>query len=137
LCVLVGALAGSASAFFLVALDVVKDLRMANFWLIAMLPLAGGLIGWVYYRYGTEVSRGNVLIVEEFHRPQKTIPFRMAPMVLFGTLATHLVGGSAGREGTAVQMGASMADQLTGIFKLSERERQILLICGVSAGFAS
>ena len=61
----------------------------------------------------------------------------MAPLVLFGTIATHLFGGSAGREGTAVQIGGAVADQFTKIFKLNNQDRKILLIAGISAGFAS
>jgi H+/Cl- antiporter ClcA len=61
----------------------------------------------------------------------------MAPMVLFGTLITHLFGGSAGREGTAVQMGAAISDQFSHLFKLKTQDRQILIIIGISAGFAS
>ncbi len=61
----------------------------------------------------------------------------MAPLVLFGTLVTHFFGGSAGREGTAVQMGGAIADQFSRLFKLSPHDRRIILIIGISAGFAS
>eukprot|EP00744_Colponema_vietnamica_P032209 GILI01052004.1.p1 GENE.GILI01052004.1~~GILI01052004.1.p1 ORF type:complete len:268 (-),score=-25.94 GILI01052004.1:2-805(-) len=61
----------------------------------------------------------------------------MAPLVLFGTLVTHLFGGSAGREGTAVQMGGAIADQFTPLFKLKPSDRKIMIIMGISAGFAS
>ena len=76
-------------------------------------------------------------MLEEYENPQKTIPLKMAPLVLFGTLITHLFGGSAGREGTAVQMGGAIADQFTGIFKLDNSERKTIIILGISAGFAS
>lgn len=58
-------------------------------------------------------------------------------MVYIGTILTHLFGGSAGREGTAVQMSTAIADQFTGIFKLSQQERKVILISAISAGFAS
>jgi H+/Cl- antiporter ClcA len=61
----------------------------------------------------------------------------MAPFVLFGTLITHLFGGSAGREGTAVQMGGAIADQFKVIFNLENQERRTLIVMGISAGFAS
>ncbi|MEP6932062.1 MAG: chloride channel protein, partial [Flavobacterium sp.] len=67
----------------------------------------------------------------------KIIPLKMVPLVLSGTLLTHLFGGSAGREGTAVQMGGAIADQFTKLFKLDNSERKILIILGISAGFAS
>ncbi|MCS6967312.1 MAG: voltage-gated chloride channel family protein [Cytophagales bacterium] len=134
---LIGVLAGSASAFFLIALQWVSDFRENHLWVIALLPLGGFVIGWLYYRYGQDVARGNNQIIDEFHQPRRIIPFKMAPLVLFGTLVTHLFGGSAGREGTAVQMGAAIADQFTRIFSLKPRHRRILLVMGISAGFSS
>ncbi|XFE72764.1 chloride channel protein [Algoriphagus halophilus] len=66
----------------------------------------GFLIGWTYYKYAESSVRGNNLLLEELYQTHQPIPLRMTPLVLFGTIATHLFGGSAGREGTAVQMGA-------------------------------
>jgi H+/Cl- antiporter ClcA len=137
LCTLVGILAGSASAIFLISLDWVTHYREANLWIIALLPLGGLVIGLSYHYLGKDVVKGNNQLLEEFHSPKKIIPLKMAPLVLFGTLVTHLFGGSAGREGTAVQMGGAIADQFTKIFKLRKRDRKILIITGVSAGFAS
>jgi H+/Cl- antiporter ClcA len=133
----VGLLAGSASAFFLISLRWATDYREANLWIIALLPLGGFIIGWVYHQYGESVVKGNNQLLEEFYNPLKVIPLRMAPLVLFGTIATHLFGGSAGREGTAVQMGGAIADQFTKWFKLSNIDRKALITIGVAAGFAS
>ncbi len=137
ICVLIGVLSGSASAFFLVALEWVTQFREHNNWIIWLLPVGGLFIGWLYYKYGTSVVKGNNLLLEEYENPQKTIPLKMAPLVLVGTLITHLFGGSAGREGTAVQMGGAIADQFTSWFKLNNSDRRILIILGISAGFAS
>lgn len=134
---IVGILAGSASALFLVSLDWVTGWRENNLWIIAFLPLGGLIIGLVYHYWGSDVVKGNNQLLEEFHSPKQVIPIKMAPMVLFGTLATHLFGGSAGREGTAVQMGAAIADQFTHIFRFKPKDRKILIIIGISAGFAS
>ncbi|AKQ47536.1 hypothetical protein TH63_06850 [Rufibacter radiotolerans] len=135
---LVGVLAGSASALFLVLLDLATNYREQNLWVIALLPVGGLIIGWAYHQWGREVEGGNNLLLEAIHTPaKKRIPFRMVPLVLLATVLTHLVGGSAGREGTAVQMGGSLADQLTPLFRFKPRDRKLLLICGVSAGFAS
>lgn len=133
----IGVLAGSASAFFLIFLDWVTEWREHHLWIIAFLPLAGLIIGLAYHYWGKEVVNGNNLLLEEFHSPKKIIPLIMAPLVLFGTLITHLFGGSAGREGTAVQMGAAISDQFSKLFKLNENDRKILLIIGISAGFAA
>lgn len=137
ICVLIGIFSGSASAFFLVALEWVTQFREHNNWIIWLLPMGGLYIGWLYHRYGSTVVKGNNLLLEEYENPQQTIPFKMAPMVLVSTLITHLFGGSAGREGTAVQMGGAIADQFTGIFKLDNSDRKTLIILGISAGFAS
>jgi H+/Cl- antiporter ClcA len=134
---LVGVLSGSASAFFLITLDWATATRDSNLWLLALLPLGGFCIGYVYHHYGANSVKGNNLILEELYKSKQPIPLRMTPLVLFGTIATHLFGGSAGREGTAVQMGGSLADQLTKWIEIDEETRRILLICGVAGGFAS
>ncbi len=135
--VLVGLPAGAASALFLFLLDWVTALRVANPWLIALLPAAGLAMGAAYYYLGQDVVRGNNQIIGEALAPANIIPFKMAPFILVSTVLTHLVGGSAGREGTGVQMGGAIADQFTHILKLPDRDRRTLLACGVSAGFAS
>ena len=132
---LVGALAGTASAGFLVSLEEVTAWREAHPWALALLPLGGLLVGLAYYQFGNRVVKGNNLILDEIHAPSEVIPLRLVPLVLGGTLLTHLFGGSAGREGTAVQMGGALADQLSRW--LPRRERSLLLIAGMSAGFAS
>ncbi|MEN2412859.1 voltage-gated chloride channel family protein [Flavobacterium mesophilum] len=137
ICVLIGIFSGSASAFFLVSLEWVTQFRIAHDWIIWLLPIGGLLVGLSYYYWGESVAKGNNLLLEEYENPQQVIPFKMAPLVLLGTLLTHLFGGSAGREGTAVQMGGAIADQFTKFFKLDNSERKILIILGISAGFAS
>jgi H+/Cl- antiporter ClcA len=134
---LVGALGGSASALFLLALDWASATRIALPWLIGLLPLAGFAVAWLYLRFGRSVEAGNNLLIDEIHDPQKVIPLRMAPLVLGGTVLSHLFGASVGREGTAVQMGGALADQLTHVFRLGQQDRRIILMAGISAGFAS
>jgi H+/Cl- antiporter ClcA len=137
ICVLIGIFSGSASAFFLVSLEWVTQFREHNNWIIWLLPMGGLAIGLFYHYYGNDVVKGNNLLLEEYEKPRKTIPLKMAPLVLIGTLITHLFGGSAGREGTAVQMGGAIADQFKKLFKLSNSDRKTLIILGISAGFAS
>lgn len=133
----VAVLAGSASAFFLFALDWATTTRLAHRWLIWLLPLAGFAVGWLYLRFGRQVEAGNNLLIDEIHDPKQVIPLRMAPLVLGGTVVSHLFGASVGREGTAVQMGGALADQLTRLFRLRHEDRRIILMAGISAGFAS
>jgi H+/Cl- antiporter ClcA len=139
---IVGGMVGSATAFFLQSLDYVTQLRTNHIWVVYFLPMAGLLIGLLYYYYGDAANKGNNLLIEthqslENGETPKPIPFKMAPMVFLSTLLTHVAGGSAGREGTAVQMGGAIADQFTGFFKLNTAERKIILIIGISSGFAA
>jgi H+/Cl- antiporter ClcA len=137
ICILMGVFSGSASALFLVSLEWVTQFRESHHSILWLLPMGGLSIGLLYHYLGKEVVKGNNLLLEEYENPQKTIPLKMAPMVFIGTLITHLFGGSAGREGTAVQMGGAIADQFTGLLKLDASDRKTLLILGISAGFAS
>lgn len=132
-----GLLAGVAAAVFLISLEWATRTRVGNRVIIWALPFAGLLVGWVYHKWGKGAARGHNLILDEIHDPKKIIPIRMAPLVLGGTLLTHLFGGSAGREGTAVQMGASLSDQLGRFFDIKIDERKILLAAGAGAGFGA
>ena len=133
----VGALAGTASAVLLFSLDWATTTREAHPWLIALLPLAGLAVGMLYQSFGQSVEDGNNLLLEEIHNPGNTIPLRMAPLILLGTFFSHVFGASVGREGTALQTGASLADQLSKPLRLEPHNRRILLMAGISAGFAS
>ncbi|GAA4837193.1 voltage-gated chloride channel family protein [Algivirga pacifica] len=133
----IGVLVGIAAAIFLWALHFATDWREGHLWIVALLPLGGFFVGLAYHYYGKEVEAGNNLIIDQIHSPKKIIRFRMAPMVLLGTVMTHLFGGSAGREGTAIQIGASISDQFTKWLKLSKRDRRIVLIAGMAAGFGA
>jgi H+/Cl- antiporter ClcA len=133
----IAVLAGTASAWFLLALDWATQTREAKHWLLWGLPVAGFTVGWVYLKVGQQVEAGNNLLIDEIHDPQKVIPLRMAPLILVSTVVSHLFGASVGREGTAVQMGGALADQLTQVCRLGKEDRRILLTAGISAGFAS
>jgi len=135
--IVIGACIGTASAGFLISLDWVTNYRVNHLWLIAMLPIGGLLIGLLYHYYGKNVAAGNHLLLDTIHEPKAIIPFKMAPFVYFGTMVTHLLGGSAGREGTALQMAGAIADQFSKPFRLTNEERQILIIAAIAAGFGS
>lgn len=137
LLVVMGALAGSLSALFLVSLDGVTVVRGRQPWLLLLLPLAGMGIAWLYQKYGSVAARGSHLLVEEIHEQRGDVPLRMAPMVLLTTLVTHLFGGSAGREGTAVQMGGAVAAWLSRVFSLPKEQQRVLLMAGIAAGFGA
>ncbi|MEN9904414.1 MAG: hypothetical protein RLZZ555_979 [Pseudomonadota bacterium] len=133
----VALLAGSASALFLHALDWATSTRLSMPWLLAGLPLAGFAVGWAYMKLGGRADGGNNLLIDEIHEPRQALPLRMAPMVLAATVISHLFGASVGREGTAVQMGAALADQIARALRLAREDRPVLLMCGIAAGFGS
>ena len=147
--IMTAGLVGSATAWFLIALDFVTIWRTDHIWVVNFLPLIGLGIGYAYHYFGTDAKKGNDLILEIHQAAESTsttstktssikpIPLLMAPLVFISSLLTHLGGGSAGREGTAVQMGGAIADQFTTLFKLNTAERKTILIMGVSAGFAA
>ncbi|HEY4240856.1 MAG TPA: chloride channel protein [Kofleriaceae bacterium] len=101
------------------------------------LPAAGLAIGALYAKFGATVVGGNNLVIDTIHDGGPEIPARMLPMVLVGTVLTHLFGGSAGREGTAVQMGASAADWIANRLRLDKGLRRAVIAAGVAGGFGS
>lgn len=128
---------GSMVALFLWLLDEATRYRTQHPWLLYLLPLAGIVIFALYKYWGRGTEAGNNLILDEIHEPGGGIPFRMAPLVLITTVITHLCGGSAGREGTAVQIGGSIAHYLGKKLKLSPADIRIILLCGIAAGFGA
>ncbi|NTF42865.1 voltage-gated chloride channel family protein [Rhizobium rhizogenes] len=128
---------GSLCALFLWSLDRATAARFEHPWLIFLMPVAGFAMVWVYQRFGRGAEGGNNLIVDQIHEPGGGVPLRMAPFILVSTVLTHLVGGSAGREGTAVQLGGSVASAFARIFRLSHAEIRILLMAGIAAGFGA
>ncbi|GGA95533.1 voltage-gated chloride channel family protein [Agarivorans gilvus] len=128
---------GSLNALFLYLLEWASDTRALKPYLLYFLPLAGVLVVFIYRRFGKNAEAGNNLIIDEIHQPGAGIPARMAPLVLLSTVVTHLFGGSAGREGTAVQIGGACSAAYGRFFKLSGHDYQILLSAGVAAGFAA
>ena len=133
----VGAAIGSAVALFLWILNLAIETFWNCPWLLFLLPLGGMAVGLVYHLFGKSVEAGNNLVLEQIHEPGGGVPAVMAPLVLIGTVVTHLFGGSAGREGTAVQMGGSIASTLGRAMRLSELDHQILVTAGVASGFGA
>ena len=129
-----GLVVGSACALFLWSLEIVTTTRLQQPVLLYFLPLSGAAIAGLYMAIGKAVEGGNNLIVEEIHEPGGGVPLRMAPLILICTVITHLFGGSAGREGTAVQMGGSLASGLARLFPwLPRQDVRLLLMAGVAA----
>ena len=133
----IGILTGSSSAALLATLEWATAWRESHAWILLLLPLGGLLSGLIYHYLGRSVEAGNNLLLAQIHDPRTIIPLRMAPLVLVGTTIAHLFGASAGREGTAVQMGAALADRATQILRLPGAQRRMVLMAGMSGGFGS
>lgn len=128
---------GTAVALFLWSLNLVIHYRFNHTWLLFSLPIGGILIHLIYRSVGRSSEKGNNLIIEEIHEPGAGVPKQMAPIILITTLITHLFGGSAGREGTAVQIGGGIAALFGSLFKLDAADTKMLLTAGVAAGFGA
>ncbi len=128
---------GSLCAAFLWSLDIATRTRFAHPWLLFLLPVGGFAVGLLYHLFGRSVEGGNNLIVEQVHEPGGGVPLRMAPLIFLGTVVTHLFGGSAGREGTAVQLGGSLASAFATMFRLDAESTRIILMAGIAAGFGA
>jgi H+/Cl- antiporter ClcA len=134
---LLTAVCGSAVALFLHLLDAVTLVRWQHEWLLYLLPFAGVIIYWLYRKAGPAAAGGNDTILREVMKPGAGVPAVMAPLVLLATLITHLFGGSAGREGTAVQMGGSIAGMVGRWLRVTEEEMRLVLLSGIAAGFGA
>ncbi|WP_183565861.1 voltage-gated chloride channel family protein [Mucilaginibacter sp. SP1R1] len=128
---------GSMVALFLWLLNLAIHFRFHHTYILYLLPVAGVLIYFIYKFIGASAEKGNNLIIDEIHVPGGGVPKRMAPIVLITTIITHLFGGSAGREGTAVQIGGSIAQMFGQWFKLNKADMRIVLISGIAAGFGA
>ena len=131
----VGLAGGAVGAAFSKAVECATALRGENGWLLYLLPLGGLLIVGLYRL--CRVSGIGTNEVFESVRAEKGVSILLAPAIFLGTVVTHLLGGSAGREGAALQLGGSMATLFGRLFRLSERDRHILTMCGMGAVFAA
>ena len=130
-----GTFVGIVISFFLKSLQYATVTREDNPWLLYLLPLGGAFVSYLYAKHGKNSAKGNNLIIERVNNGEGKIPFRMAPLVFLGTFITHLFGGSAGREGTGVQIGASISSKIGEVLRLNGKDLKILIISGISSGF--
>lgn len=133
----VGLIAGVTSTLLLESLSWATRTFAQRSWLLFLLPLGGLVVGFATARGGERSARGTTLLIDEVHTPTVSAPGRMAPLVFAGTVATHVFGGSAGREGTAVQMAAGVAESVFRPLRLDENDRSMLLMAAIAGGFGS
>lgn len=132
-----GLCSGLSAAIFLIVLDWITAYRSSNSLFLFLLPPIGFLVSWMYFQFGSGFAKGNNLILEEIKRPTSTLSILMAPFVLIATWLSHLGGASVGREGTAIQMGSALTDQFSKLFGDAMVPRDVLLMMGISTGFAA
>lgn len=134
--VLLGLLIGAVGVGFVYVIQYVTDLRLAHPWLILLLPVGGVLIVWLYHVLHDQHDRGTNMVLASI-RAEAELPLQMAPLIFLSTILTHLCGGSAGREGAALQLGGSMGNLWGRIFHLSARDKHVMILCGMSAAFSA
>ena len=133
---LIGVIVGSVSSLFGHTLSYVNALRAKYPFLLFGLPFGGLLIVFLYRICKNTDDRGTNTVLYSI-RSEEGIPFKMAPLIFVSTAITHLFGGSAGREGAAVQLGGSIANKLGKLLRLGENSRHMIVMCGMSAGFSA
>lgn len=134
--ILSGLIIGSIGSVFYLCIQLVTGFRLDNPWIIYLLPFGGILIVGLYRLLRDENDTGTNLVLSAIHSGEE-IPLRMAPLIFVSTLITHLLGGSAGREGAALQLGGSIGGSLGKLFHFNERDRHVMIMCGMSAAFSS
>lgn len=133
---LTGIVVGLVGTAFSVSMTYVTRLRQAHNWLVFFLPVAGLLIVLLYKLLHQEHHKGTNLVIAAI-RTDELIHARTAPLIFVSTILTHLCGGSAGREGAALQLGGSIGESIGRIFKFDEKDRTIIIMCGMSAAFSA
>ena len=136
LAVATGLVIGGFSTLFAACLRFVTDFRTERPWMIFFLPFAGIFIVFLYGLFQYKNDKGTNMVLSTIHA-ETEVPFKMAPLIFISTVITHLFGGSAGREGAALQLGGSIGNQLGRWFRLDDRDRRILVMCGMSAAFSA
>lgn len=135
LAVLTGLSVGFISSLFARVLKFVTNYRTEHFWVFFLLPVSGLIIVFLYQKFGQEDGGTNQVL--STIRSQDDVPFRSAPLIFVSTILTHFAGGSAGREGAAIQLGGSIGNQLGSWFHLDEEDRHVMVMCGMSAAFSA
>ena len=132
----IGTVLGFISTAFHYSVDFAQELRLAYPWLLCLLPVGGLIIVFMYRVCGVKDDRGANAVLEATINGEP-VKKRVAPLIFIGTVLTHLFGGSAGREGAALQLGGSIAGLFSGVFHIKPGDGRVLTICGMSAAFSA
>lgn len=134
---IIGISCGAVGTAFHYSVEYVTQFRSGHRWIIFLLPAAGLLIVFLYRAGGIKHDKGTNLVIGSIRNPEYNVPFRMAPLIFITTVITHLFGGSAGREGAALQIGGSLGASIGKLIKMDDSDKHIMTLCGMSAVFAA
>ncbi|MDO5402299.1 MAG: chloride channel protein [Eubacteriales bacterium] len=134
--IICGIAVGCIGALFSIVLNCVTAFRSSHDWIIFLLPLSGLIIVLLYHWAGVEKSQGTNLVINAIHSNEE-VPIYVAPLIIVSTIITHLFGGSAGREGAALQVGGSIGNFFGRLLKFDDKDTRILIMCGMSACFSA
>lgn len=134
--VLMGLGIGAYATGFALLINLITGFRTEHSWLILLLPLGGLAIVGFYHLLGVDSPKGTNRVLESISSNEQ-LPLRMTPLITVGTAITHFFGGSAGREGAALQIGGSIGMWFGKALRLDKREITIMTLCGMSAAFSA
>lgn len=135
LAIITGLIVGGSSSVFAGCVREATAFRNSHLWIFMLLPVSGVLIVFMYRKMGRD-DRGTNQVLSTI-KSRDDVPLRSAPLIFVSTILTHLTGGSAGREGAAIQFGGSIGNQIGRIIKLDEADHHVIIMCGMSAAFAA
>ena len=131
-----GVIVGLVGVVMVKGINFVTELRGEHSWLIFLMPVAGVISVLLYKITGREKDSGTNAVLSAI-RNQNQIHFRTAPLIIISTILTHLVGGSSGREGAALQFGGSLGESISKVLRFNEKDKTTLIMCGMSAAFSA
>lgn len=133
----VGGIIGFVASYFLIAIEYIVKIHEAHPWLVLCLPIGGVLIVFLYRGMGQAYNTGTNQVMTVMRAQEEKIPWQISPLIVFSTLTTLFFGGSTGREGAALQLGASISDSVSRGLKLGESDKRIVIFAGMSAAFSA
>ena len=134
--VVIGLVVGVVGAAFHVALEWAGETREEQSWTLYLLPLAGVFIAFWYRKADMPLERGTNFILTSV-RENHPVRLRLAPSIFVTSILTHLCGGSAGREGAAIQLGGAISGNIGHWMHLDDKDSRTITMCGMAAGFAA
>lgn len=132
-----GLVCGIVGSAFSYGIRYVTAFRFNHPWILYLLPVTGLIIVFLYQSLGIKQDKGTNLVLSSAQDPSERVPLRISFLMFVSTLLTHLCGGSAGREGAALQIGAGLSSTIGYIFPIDEKDRSIIVMCGMAGLFSA